>query len=568
MGVALVNRFSISQRSLLFIPLLLLTLAVVTWLGLSEVSNGLMEDRKEELKSLVQVASGVVDNWYQKEVSGQMTREQAQKGARDELWHLRFGNNTYFFIQGYDGITVLHIDRSLEGKNRISTTDPDGVPTVREQIQAAQGGGGFVYYRNPRSGGTSAGDGSAAIAKLSYTAPFAAWNWALGTGIYIDDVDVIFYRVVWTFALLAGATLLFGIGLCYVVGRSISRPLSLITERMGKLAGGDLSIDVPYLDDRHEIGHLAHALQVFKTSRQKMDELAAKQHTEQAAKLRRQETIERVIGEFQDRTTQVVDTVARAAQSVQSHAGSLAAMAQQSRTQVDVVNQAANDTTGNVQTIASAAEELSAAVNAVTQQVTRSTEVAERSVAEADRTSETMRGLSDASQKIGAIVQVIQDIASQTNLLALNATIEAARAGEAGKGFAVVASEVKALANQTTKATTEIQQQINGIQTETTRLAEAIAGIGKTVADMRVISTDIAAAMEQQGATTQEIARNINQAAGSTKEVSTNIAGVAKAADTTTRSVTELHEASEALLREATQLSTGMTNFFQEMRAA
>jgi methyl-accepting chemotaxis protein len=122
MGVALVNRFSISQRSMLFIPLLLLTLAVVTWLGLSEVRNGLMEDRKEELKSLVQVASGVVDNWYQKEVSGQMTREEAQKGARDELWHLRFGNNTYFFIQGYDGITVLHIDRSLEGKNRINTS--------------------------------------------------------------------------------------------------------------------------------------------------------------------------------------------------------------------------------------------------------------------------------------------------------------------------------------------------------------------------------------------------------------------------------------------------------------
>ncbi|HEX4366761.1 MAG TPA: cache domain-containing protein, partial [Rhodopila sp.] len=186
---------------MLFIPLLLLALGVVTWLGLSEVHSGLMQDRKEDLKNLVQVASGVIDGWHQKEVSGQLTEEQAQKGARDELWHLRFGNNTYFFIQGYDGTTVLHIDRSLEGKNRINTTDPDGVYTVRGQIEAAQRGGGYVYYRNPRAGGTSASEVSTAIPKLSYTAPFEPWHWAVGTGIYIDDVDAIFDRVVWTFAL-------------------------------------------------------------------------------------------------------------------------------------------------------------------------------------------------------------------------------------------------------------------------------------------------------------------------------------------------------------------------------
>lgn len=110
-----------------------------------------------------------------------------------------------------------------------------------------------------------------------------------------------------------------------------------------------------------------------------------------------------------------------------------------------------------------------------------------------------MKSLAEASQKIGAIVQVIQDIASQTILLALNATIEAARAGDAGKGFAVVASEVKTLANQTTQATAEIQQQINGGQAETSRLVGAIAGIGRTVVDMRTIATDIAAAMQQQG---------------------------------------------------------------------
>ncbi len=562
------NRLSISQRSMLFIPLLLLTLAAVTWQGLSEVRSGLMQDRKEELKNLVQVAIGIIDGWHQKEVSGQLTQEQAQQGARDELWRLRFGNNTYFFIQGYDGTTVLHIDRSLEGKNRIGTTDPDGVPTVRRQIEAAQRGGDYVYYRNPRTGGTATNDGSGAIPKLSYTFPFAAWNWAVGTGIYIDDVNAIFYRTAFAYAALAGVVLLIGVGFCYIIGRSIDRPLSVITERMGMLATGDLNVEVPFLHDRHEMGRLAQSLEVFKVNRRKADELAAEQKIEQAVKLRRQETVERVIKDFQERTTQVVGAVAQAAQSVQSHAGNLATLARQSGDQITVANQAANDTNGNVHTIASAAEELSAAVNEVTQQVTRSTDVAERSVAEAARTSETMRGLADASQKIGAIVQVIQDIASQTNLLALNATIEAARAGEAGKGFAVVASEVKTLANQTTKATDEIQQQINGIQAETSRLAEAITGIGKTVVDMRDIATGIAAAMQQQGMTTQEIARNIGEAAGSTREVSANIAGVATAAETTTRSVTELHAASDALLREARLLSEGTVSFFQQLRAA
>jgi methyl-accepting chemotaxis protein len=298
---------------MLFMPLLLLTFAIVAWLGLSEVQHGLMQDRKDELKNLVQVAAGVVDGWHQKETAGQLTREQAQQGARDELWHLRFGNNTYFFAQGYDGTTMLHIDRSLEGKNRLSTTDPDGVPTVRRQIEAAQRGGDFVYYRNPRSGGTSANDASGAIPKLAYTVPFTPWNWAIGTGIYIDDVNAIFRRVVLEFAAVAGAVLLIGLGLCYVVGRSINRPLAVITEQMAKLADGDLGVEVPFLADKHEVGRLAHALEVFKINRRKADELGAEQQAEQVAKRRRQETIERVIGEFQDRTTRVADAVAHAA---------------------------------------------------------------------------------------------------------------------------------------------------------------------------------------------------------------------------------------------------------------
>jgi len=358
-----------------------------------------------------------------------------------------------------------------------------------------------------------------------------------------------------------------GGAIAFGLARSISRPLSLITRRMTELANGDLTIVVPFLDDRHEMGRLASALDIFKTNRLEADRLTALQQMEQAAKLQRHDRIEVLITDFQQRTARAVTAVVVAAGQVQSHAGSLSAMASQSLAKVATVNHAASDTTSNVEAIAGAAEELSAAVAEVNHQIIQSTDTAERAVSEADRTSIAMHSLAEATQRIGAIVQVINGIAAQTNLLALNATIEAARAGEAGKGFAVVASEVKALATQTTGATEEIQAQITGIQGETARVVEAITSISATVKDMRGIATGIASAMDEQGATTQEIARSINQAASGTREVAANISGIAEAADASSQAAVELHGASDDLRREATTLDSEMTDFFGQIRA-
>src|SRR6202035_3945276 len=230
----------------------------------SELRQSLLSDRKEAVKNLVQVASHVLEVWYAREKSGELSREAAQTGARNELSHLRFADNNYFFAQSYDGIAVLHADRKLEGTNRINIVDSDGVHLVALQIEAAKRGGDYIYFRAARGGGTSASVDL--LPKLAYSMGFEPWQWAIGSGIYIDDVDVIYHRIMWQFAGFAGILMLIAGMIVFFVARSISGPLVLITDRMGKLAGGELDIEVPLLDDAHEMGRLARALEVFRAS--------------------------------------------------------------------------------------------------------------------------------------------------------------------------------------------------------------------------------------------------------------------------------------------------------------
>lgn len=168
----MLKRMSISVRLMLFMPMLLVTLVLAIGFSLSELRLNLMEDRRGEVKQLAEVAAGVVDTWYKKEKAGQLTTAQAQQGARDQLAAIHFGTDkaNYYFIQRYDGVTMLLPNRALEGTNRIDATDPNGVPQVREQIAAARRGGGFVYYATTRSGGTATAEN--AVPKVSYAAPF------------------------------------------------------------------------------------------------------------------------------------------------------------------------------------------------------------------------------------------------------------------------------------------------------------------------------------------------------------------------------------------------------------
>lgn len=208
---------------------------------------------------------------------------------------------------------------------------------------------------------------------------------------------------------------------------------------------------------------------------------------------------------------------------------------------------AASQTASNVQSVAAAAEELASSVEDIRRQVHHSTTLAQEAASESARTNSIVSGLSGAAQRIGDVVSLINSIADQTNLLALNATIEAARAGEAGRGFSVVAQEVKSLAAQTSKATSEIAAQIGEVQGQTQEAVAALNSINSTIINLNEVATIIAGAVEEQTAVTREVSSNMQGAASGVETVMTNMNAIAGATSQVQRATADVREAAASI---------------------
>ena len=366
-------------------------------------------------------------------------------------------------------------------------------------------------------------------------------------------------------AVLVG-TAIFGL----LVARSIVGPLGALTRALMALARREPLAEVPGSRRRDEIGDIARAVVTIRDM--SLEEAAEQLKTTEAARLREEQArrtlLRDLANRFEDTVGGIVAGFAQSVEGLQESAAMMRSAVAETESRSISVAAAAHQTGDNVNSVAAAAEELGATVHEIGRQVEQATGMSASAVEAASRTEETMAALAQAATRIGDVVGLVSSIAGQTNLLALNATIEAARAGEAGRGFAVVAAEVKELAGQTTRATDEIRQQVNEIQMAAHGASNAIQDIAGQIQAMSGVTTNIAAAIEEQGVTTQDIVRSMSQASSGTTQVTTNIAEVAQEAKGAGQAAQAVAAAADGLAGQSSVLRTEMQQFLASVRAA
>ena len=326
------------------------------------------------------------------------------------------------------------------------------------------------------------------------------------------------------------------------------------------------------LATRHRFSGRAVAERVSSVARAVLFDIAtcstlALRARERDAETRRQ-AIDEAIGEFDGTIGDVIVAINELSGSLTAISSLTQKIATDTLERMSRASAASSETTQSVGLTVAATNELSESIREIGEQTARGLQMARAAVDDTERTQQTIRSLNEGAERIGSVVELISKIASQTNLLALNATIEAARAGDMGKGFAVVAAEVKALANQTSRATDDIARHVASIQLATKGAVDEIAAIAGKINQLTEVASTIAAAVDQQVATTHDITASVQTAAGHTRHASTEIQSVEQAARQGADAVHEIGSFTERLSARARDLESKVARFFGRVRAA
>jgi methyl-accepting chemotaxis protein len=355
--------------------------------------------------------------------------------------------------------------------------------------------------------------------------------------------------------------LLAALGLAAAMGRSISRPLMRLNDRMAALTEGDTAAEIPYRARRDEVGTIARAVEFFRQALIDRAALSATRDGEMQAQLGAARERERRAVDFQRRMNAVAGSIAGIVAEMQSTGTRLSQVVEQTNARCVAMTANSEKTFGSIEAMTAVTDDLDTSIGAISERVGASRAMAEDAVREVRETNAIMGELGEASRRIGDIVSLIQNVAGQTNLLALNATIEAARAGEAGKGFAVVATEVKSLARTTAGATEDITRSIGQMQALTQDMAKRMGQVGTAVERITATVGEIAGAVETQGRATRDIAASVGSAAEGTRTVSQDLAALTSISAEAAAAADGARRMSTKLQHEATGLADAFASF-------